>query len=124
MAVEANPHPTESAEPTLPEVLSVRALATPRSRLVIESVGGLAIAIAAVWLRPPAWFSIAAVGALFGAYGAWAIAEQRLEDPRELSAGRLAALELVQRVAGPIGIAAALALAFGLLSITFGLAKS
>lgn len=118
MTTAANEHPS------LPELLSVRALGTPRSRLLIDVAGGLLVAAAAIWARPFGWFSLGAAGLCLGAYGAWALAERRLEDPRELTPGRLAALEMLQGIMAPIGIAAALAFAFGLLAIAFGRAIS
>ncbi len=114
MAATENPHPS------LPELLSVRALATPRSRLLIDIVGGVLLAVVAVWARPMGWFALGAAGACLGAYGAWALAERRLEDPRELSPSQLTALETSQRITGPLGIAAALAFVYGLLAIAWG----
>ncbi len=109
---------------SLPELLSVRALATPRSRLMIDVAGGLLVALAALWARPAGWFPLGAAGICLGAHGAGARAGRRPGRPRAPAPGPLAALEMLQGIMAPVGIAAGLAFMFGLLAIAFGPAIS
>lgn len=105
---------------SLAEILSARAIASPRSRLIIDIAGGIAVAVVAVWARAFGWFTLAALGVCLAAYGSWAIAERRLEGSAPLSLREEFMLETVQRVAAPLGIAAFLGVLFGLFGLAFG----
>lgn len=63
---------------SLAELLSARARRTPPDRLVVDVVGGLAVAITAAWARPGTWVVWTAAGACLAMYGLWAFAEVSL----------------------------------------------
>lgn len=63
---------------TLAAVLGARARATPADRLLLDVLGGLLVAAAAVWAKPPGWALLASAAGCFTFYGAWAFAERRL----------------------------------------------
>jgi fatty acid desaturase len=116
MMVLAGPDSQDS----LAEVLSARARATPPSRLLIDICGGAAVASAALWARPVAWFPLLSAAVVLFSYGVWAIAERRLDSTAQHSERAAARLELVQRVTAVLGIAGFLALLFGLLGVGLG----
>lgn len=64
---------------SLAEILSARAKRTPMDRLLIDLVGGALVVLVAAWARPGGWVALAAAAGCFVAYGAWAIAERRLQ---------------------------------------------
>jgi hypothetical protein len=105
---------------SLAEILSSRAMSTPPSRLLIDLFGGAVLAGVAAWARPFAWFPLAAAATCLFAYGAWAMAEQRLESPDPLSERMALLLEAAQRITALLGIVAFLALLFGLVGVAFG----
>jgi hypothetical protein len=105
---------------SLADILSARAKATPPSRLLIDIVGGAAVAAVTLWARPFAWFPLAAAALCLLAYGMWALAERRLESAQPQSERADFLLELSQRAAAAVGIAAFLGLLFGLLGVAFG----
>lgn len=110
---------------SLPELLGARARRSPMDRLVIDLVGGALVAGAALWARPGGAVLIAAVGLCFASYGAWAIAERRL-DPLA-SPDRLARegwWRAVHVVAAVTGLAAFVLLLFAALGLALGTIKS
>lgn len=119
--VAANAVPSTAS---LAEVLAARARRTPTSRLVIDAVGGGAIVFAALWARPFGWFALIGAGTCLAAYGAWALAERRLESDAPLSDRKVWLLDLVQGIATPFGLAGFMALLFGALAIAIGPVKS
>lgn len=114
----------DDEHPSLTDLLSARAKATPASRLVIDLVGGASIAGVALWARQFGWFTLLAAGVCLSAYGLWALVERRLESERELSERAALTLELLLRIAGTVGLVGFLGVLFGLLAIAFGPAIS
>lgn len=110
----------DDSHPSLAELLSARAKASPVSRLVIDLVGGAAVAGMAVWARQFGWFPLLAAGVCLSAYGLWALIERRLESERDLSERAALTLELALRGAATVGLVGFVGLLFGLLAIAFG----
>jgi Flp pilus assembly protein TadB len=77
--------PTES----LAEFLHARALASSPRRLILDLVGGAAVAACAVWARPYGWVVLVSASLSFAMFGAWSVAERRLqrapEEGREIT---------------------------------------
>lgn len=106
---------------TLHELLSLRARRTPRSRLLIDIVGGIAIAAAALWARPGSALMLLSGGVCLASYGAWAFAERRIFDsPWRLSARAERVWRTLKAAATLLGLLAFLALLFALLSLGLG----
>lgn len=110
---------------SLPELLSARARRTPRDRLVLDVVGGIVVAAAALWARPSGWVVVAAAAACFASYGIWALAELRLlprpwpeHEPHE------SAWRAVQGAAALLGLGAFVLLLFAALGVALGPIKS
>lgn len=110
----------DDAHPSLAELLSARAKATPASRLVIDLIGGASVAAVAVWARQFGWFPLLAAGVCLSAYGLWALIERRLDSERDLSERAALTLELALRVAATVGLVGFLGMLFGVLAIAFG----
>ena len=70
--------PVSASEATLADVLGERARHTSRSRLLLDAGGGVLVAVAALWARPPGWALLATVACCVACYGLWAFAERRL----------------------------------------------
>jgi hypothetical protein len=111
---------SSSSSASLAELLSARAQSTPRSRLLIDIVGGALVAGVALWARPFAWFPVMAAAICLCAYGVWAIAERLLESADPLSPRQEFMLEIMQRGVAVLGLVAFLALLFGALGVAFG----
>jgi disulfide bond formation protein DsbB len=106
---------------TLPEFLRARARASTPRRLVFDMVGGGAIAVAALWVKPPGWAVLASAALCFAMYGAWAVAERHVEsDVREDRAVTEYAWFVLRTSAAGLGMAAFLALVFVLLGLALG----
>jgi membrane-bound metal-dependent hydrolase YbcI (DUF457 family) len=110
---------------SLTELLSARARRTPRDRLALDVIGGLAIAAAAAWARPGGWVVIAAAAGCFIFYGLWAVAELELmprawpDEVRHESVWRA-----VQGVAALLGLSSFVLLLFAALGVALGPIKS
>lgn len=106
---------------TLPEFLRARARASTARRLVLDMVGGGAIAVVALWAKPPGWAVLTSAASCFAMYGVWAIAERHVESGAR---GDRAATEyawfVLRTSAAGIGMAAFLALLFVLLGLALG----
>lgn len=110
---------------SLAELLSARARRTPRDRLVLDIIGGILVAAAALWAQPSGWVALAAIGVCFAAYGAWALAELQLlprQWPEEIR--HEAVWRTVQAAATLLGLSAFVLLLFAALGIALGSIKS
>lgn len=106
---------------TLPEFLRARAQASPPHRLAFDLVGGGAIAVTALWAKPPGWAVLVSAASCFAMYGAWAIAERHVEAPdRDGRALTEYAWFLLRTSAAGLGVVAFLALVFLLLGLALG----
>lgn len=106
---------------SLAELLGARARRTPMDRLVIDVVGGALVAAVALWARPAGSVFLAAVGLCFAGYGAWAIAERRLEPrpwPERIPGER--GWRVLHTVAAVIGLAAFVLVLFAALGLALG----
>jgi hypothetical protein len=69
-----------SPEASLTEFLVERARAASDTRLLIDAIGGLLVAVTfGIW-QIPAWYLLSALGACFLFYGVWAVARRELDD--------------------------------------------
>ncbi len=113
------------SEETLADVLGARARRTPMDRLVLDIVGGVLIAAAAIWARPPAWFPLMAAATCFACYGCWAVTERRAHTasgtpgPAASPGWRFA-----RQAAAVVGLAAYVTLLFAILGLALGPIKS
>lgn len=106
---------------TLPEFLRTRARTSSARRLVVDMVGGGAIAVVAWWAKPPGWAVLASAASCFAMYGVWAVAERHVEDgAREGRPVTEYAWFVLRTSAAGIGMAAFLALVFVLLGLALG----
>lgn len=106
---------------TLPEFLRARARASTPRRLAFDLMGGGAIAVTALWAKPPGWAIVVSAATCFFMYGAWAIAERHVEGAsRNGRAVTEYAWFLLRTSAAGLGVAAFLALVFLLLGIALG----
>jgi hypothetical protein len=113
------------SEQSLADVLGARARRTPMDRLVLDIVGGVLIAAASIWARPPGWFPLMAAATCFACYGCWAVTERRAHTaagtpgPAASPAWRFA-----RRAAAVVGLAAYVTLLFAILGLALGPIKS
>ena len=110
----AMPSPDDMSEETIFSVLAARAQSQSRVHLAMTAVIGLVDAVALGWAHPALW-SIAAVLAAGGAYGAWGLIDRVLAG--RVAAGALDtpgtnALRILREVTALTGLLALLA-AFG-----------
>jgi hypothetical protein len=106
---------------TLPEFLRARALTSTPRRLAFDIVGGGAIAVAALWAKPPGWTVLASGASCFAMYGLWAVAERHVQrGAREGRAITEYAWFVLRTSAAGIGMAMLLALLFVLLGLALG----
>ena len=117
--VLAGPSPLPDA--TLRDFLHARALATSQGRLVLDVVGGAAVAGTAWWAKPAGWTLLATAGLSFSMYGLWAAAERRLQPgPTEMPEFIEFAWLSLRTGAAVIGGVAFLIFLFALLGLTLG----
>ena len=106
---------------SLAELLSARARRTPFDRLVIDLVGGGLVLLVAAWARPGGWVALASVASCFLGYGAWAIAERRLQPvPWPETIPLEAIWRAVRGVAAVVGIGGFVLLLFATLGLALG----
>ena len=106
---------------TLNDLLSLRARRMPRSRLLIDVTGGIAIAATALWARPWGALMFLSGGVCLASYGAWAFAERQLFDsPWRLSARAERSWRILKAAAALLGMLAFLTLIFALLGLGLG----
>jgi hypothetical protein len=111
--------PTDSAHPSLAELLTSRARRASDLRLALDvAVGIVAVGVAAIW-RPAGWLMLAAAGLCVGAFGAWGITDREL---RERAEGTTVArsLRVARRLAVALGTLAAVALLLTLCALALG----
>lgn len=111
-------------EKTLADVLGERARRTPMDRLILDVVGGVLIAAAAVWARPPAWFPLVAAAVCFACYGCWAVTERRLHPEPSAEAEISPAWRFLRQASAVVGLAAYVTLLFAVLGLALGPIKS
>lgn len=58
------------------EFLAHRARSAPVRRLAIDTAGGIAVEVAAVWAKPTAQFLIGSLAACLFSYGAWGLVDR------------------------------------------------
>src|SRR5258705_9168836 len=58
------------------EFLAHRARSAPVRRLAIDAAGGITVAGAAYWAKPPAQFLIGSLAACLFSYGAWGLVDR------------------------------------------------
>lgn len=110
---------------SLAEVLSARARRTPRDRLVVDVVGGLAIAAVAAWARPGGWVALGAAAGCLASYGIWALAEVKLlPRPWPEQTPHAAWWRGLQQVAALLGVGAFVLFLFAALGFALGPIKS
>lgn len=97
-----------SPETSLADFLVERARAASDTRLLIDTIGGLLVAVTfGIW-QIPAWYLLSAIGACFLFYGVWAIARRELEELRADAPRRrmiLQALSIIGAVGGFAAVA-------------------
>ncbi|MHB8838763.1 MAG: hypothetical protein ACYC7F_07395 [Gemmatimonadaceae bacterium] len=107
-------------QPTLPEFLRARALASPPSRLVLDALCGGAGSGCAWWARPRLWVVLVSAGLCFTMYGVWAAAERRLHATAEMGVAAELTWLALRLGAGGLGVAAMVALVFAVLGAMLG----
>jgi hypothetical protein len=128
----ASEHAREgNGEIGLAALLARRARDASDGRLVLDVIGGVLAAAAALVWRPPAWPVFLSAACCFAAFGAWGIADRVLGERGERAerdepggrgdSNRLLRLLRIARVAAAVvGTVAALALLFSLLALALG----
>jgi hypothetical protein len=112
-----------AAGPTasLSEFLRARVLANAPRRLVFDLVGGAAVAVCALWARPVGWVVLASAGLSFAMYGAWGLAERRLQPETVDTRAFVEFVWFCVRAASAgIGLLAFMAFIFALLGMALG----
>ena len=106
---------------SLAEVLSARAKRTPMDRLLIDLVGGALVVLVAAWARPGGWVALAAAAGCFLGYGAWAIAERKLQAvPWPETVKHEQVWRAVRAGAAVVGIAAFVLMLFATMGLALG----
>ena len=110
----------QSSDSSLPEFLAERARASSDTRLLVDAIAGLIVAVTfSIW-RIPAWYLLAAAGACFLFYGIWAIAGRELADaPADASRQRMV-LKWLGIVSAIAGVAAAAFLVLAVMARLIG----
>ena len=110
----------QAREENLGTVLAQLARRTPDGRLVLAAAAGIVAALAAVVLKPPAWFPLLAAGVCLVSFGVWGIADRILhERPAPVSSGQ-ALLRAMRVIAVVLGIVGGVALALGVFALAMG----
>ena len=110
----------QAREENLGTVLAQLARRTPDGRLVLAAAVGMVAALAAVVLKPPAWFPMLAAGVCLVSFGVWGIADRILhESPASVSSGQ-PLLRAMRVIAVVLGIVGGVALALGVFALAMG----
>ena len=110
----------QSSETSLPEFLAERARASSDTRLLVDAILGLVVAVTfSIW-RIPAWYLLAAAGACFHLYGMWAIAGRELAEVPADKARRRMLFRTLGAVSAVGGIAAAVFLVLAVMAKLIG----
>lgn len=119
--MDSSSQPTVDTPETLAAVLGARARRTPGDRLAIDIAGGLLVAAAAIWARPPGWFPLVAASVCLASYGCWAFSERRAWiDAAQPPAALSAAWRAARQASAALGLAAFVTLLFALLGVALG----
>ena len=111
----------EGSTASLVEFLHARALGSAPGRLVLDIVGGAAVAVVAVWAHRFGWVVIATAGLSFATYGVWSLAERHLQPDTESHRAFVAFLWfLVRGASAGIGVLAFMVFLFALLGLALG----
>ncbi len=106
---------------TLAEVLSHRARNTPQSRLVIDIVGGLAIAALTAWARPTGWVTVASGAICLAAYGTWGWVDRWLSaQVTPLGDSATTRWRMAQQLVAVVGLGAFVLFLMAVLGIALG----
>jgi hypothetical protein len=105
---------------SLPELLAARARAASDGRLVLDVVGGLLVAGAALLWRPAGWILLLSAALCFAAFGAWGIADRELGERTTTIGMSTRALRLLRLLAVAIGGTAAVTLLLAALGVVLG----
>lgn len=109
------------SDASLAEILSARARRAPFDRLVIDLVGGGLVVAAALWARPGGWVVLASAASCFLGYGAWGIAERRMQPaPWPATVPHEGVWRAVRGLAAFVGIGAFVLLLFATLGLALG----
>lgn len=99
----------------------MRPSAPRRSRLLIDIVGGITLAVAAIWARPAGALVLVSGGVCLASYGLWAFAERQLFDsPWRLTVPAERLWRSTKTVTALLGMLAFVGLLFALLSLGLG----
>jgi hypothetical protein len=115
VAVDTDRNP----EVSLTDFLARRARTSSDARLIVDSVIGFVVAIAALLAQSVVWYLFASAGICFLSFGAWGIVDRELSerDP----AGRYTRLLVAARVVSAVtGFLAAAALFTSALGVAIG----
>ena len=99
------------SDASLVELLVARARDASDGRLVLDVVGGLALALVFVMWRPSVWLVPFAVGICLLAFGTWGIADRELGERTDAPPGGAITALRVARVTAAVAGAVAAALA-------------
>lgn len=110
----------QSSDASLPEFLAERARTSSDTRLLVDAIAGLVVAVTfSIW-RIPAWYLLAAAGACFLFYGIWAIAGRELAEAPAGAPRRRVILKGLSLVSATAGFAAAAFLVLAVMAKLIG----
>src|SRR5689334_18781839 len=107
----------QSSEENVGTVLAQLARRTSDGRLVLAAAVGV---VAAVMLKPPAWFPLLAAGVCLLSFGAWGIADRVLQESPAAVSSDHRVLRVARVIAVALGIVGGLALALGVFVLAMG----
>lgn len=112
--------PRPGSSSALPSFLAERARSSSDTRLALDALFGVVLAVV-IWLvQPVAWIVLLSVAICLLAYGVWGIADRELGERTEKGGGRVSALAVVRGAAAAVGFGSALTALFGGLSLVLG----
>lgn len=110
----------QSTEENLGTVLAQLARRTPDGRLVLAAAAGVVAALAAVVLKPPAWFPLLAAGVCLLSFGTWGITDRMLHERPASAASSQQFLRVTRVIAVVLGICGGVALMLGVFVLALG----
>jgi hypothetical protein len=114
-------NPTLRSEASLPEFLAARARAASDARLVLDTIVGALIAIAAGVWRSIGWVTIAGVSFALALFGLWGIVDRELrERSQSASTTTLSLLRLVRGALAFLGLLSVGVALFAGLAVVLG----
>lgn len=112
------PRPGSGA--ALPSFLAERARSSSDTRLALDALVGVVLAVATWLVQPVAWVVLLSVAICLFAYGVWGIADRELGERTVKSGRHVSTLVAVRVIAAAVGVGAALTALFGGLSLVLG----